>query len=131
MGKSQRDKGAGGEREVAQIIRAFGGFMARRGQVFNGEPDIVCPELPIHFEVKRCEKIELHAWWKQACEACGDKYPAVVYRQSYHPWTIVMRARDFLALTCGDPITETPFQISMKFDEFMILLKEVMGDEEK
>lgn len=127
MGKSQRDKGARGELEVAKIITAFGGFIARRGQVFNGEPDIVCPQLPIHFEVKRHEELCIPQWMNQAAKDCGDKYPAVVYRQSYHPWTIVMRMSDYLELFCGDPIAELPFYITMKFDQFMIALKEVMG----
>ena len=130
MGKSQREKGANAERDVAKIIEAFGGFSARRGQVFNHEGDIVCPELPIHFEVKRQERPNMAAWFKQACEACGNRYPAVVYRQNYHPWTIEMRARDFLALTCGDPVTDLDYRISMKFDEFMLLLKELMKDEQ-
>lgn len=131
MGKSQRDKGARGELEVAKIIEAFGGFTARRGQVFNHEGDIVCPDLPIHFEVKRHEELCIPQWMNQACAACGNKYPAVVYRQNYHNWTIVMRVGDYLELMCGDPILESasPFYITMKFDEFMIALKELFGDE--
>lgn len=124
MGRSQRDKGANAEREVAKILESFG-FPARRGQVFNGEPDIVCPTLPIHFEVKRHETLEIPAWFQQSQTQCRGNVPAVVYRQSYKPWMITMKAGDFLAGTTGWHVTSSDGLIYMKFEDFLKILKEV------
>lgn len=132
MGKMQRDKGAGGEREVVKYLEAHG-FFARRGQVFNGEPDIICPDLPIHFEVKRHEKLELEKWFNQSLSDCGDKIPTVVYRQNYHPWMIAIRTGDFLGLVTGqDNWLDAErlgwnAMITMTFDSFLDIMEELMG----
>lgn len=94
MSKSQRDKGANAEREVANIIKQHG-FTARRGQVFNHEPDIVT-DMPFHFEVKRQETTKLSDWFKQSEEAAKGKIPVVVHRRSRQPWMITMRFEDWL-----------------------------------
>ena len=94
MGKSQRNKGAVGEREVVHMLNAHG-IHARRGQVFNKEPDIVT-DFPWHLEVKRQETTKIHDWMRQSVEQCGSKYPAVVHRRSREDWLITMRFDDFL-----------------------------------
>ena len=99
IGKSQRDKGANAEREVANIIKQYG-FVARRGLVFIHENDIVS-DLPIHVEVKRQETTKIHEWFKQAESACGDLPPTVVHRRSREPWFITMKFEDFLQLLKG------------------------------
>lgn len=124
MGMMQRRKGATGEREIVKLLNDYG-FWARRGQVFNGEPDIICPALPVHFEVKRHEELCLPQWFRQAAKDCGENYPAVVYRQSRKPWTIIMNAGDFTDLTAGEKITEQPFKVSMLFEEFLAIMKEL------
>ena len=94
MGKSQRNKGANAEREVVHILHDYG-IKARRGQVFNHEPDIVA-DFPIHLEVKRQETTKIHEWMRQSVEQCGDRSPAVVHRRSREGWLITMRLEDFL-----------------------------------
>lgn len=94
MGKSQRSKGANAEREVAAILKEHG-INARRGQVFNHEPDIV-DESPFHWEVKRQEVIKLGEWWKQSVEQCRGKIPTVIHRKSREPWMITMTLEAFL-----------------------------------
>lgn len=100
MGKSQRNKGANGEREVAAILREHG-IEARRGQVFNHEPDIVSDTI-LHFEVKRQETTKLGEWFRQSESASGEKIPSVVHRRSRESWMITMRFEDFLRLWKGE-----------------------------
>lgn len=132
MGKSQQTKGKTGEREVVHILEAHG-FMARRGQVWNGEPDIVCPVLQIHFEVKRHEKLELDKWFTQSLKDCGDKIPTVVFRQNYHPWTIAIRTGDFLGLVTGtDSWLDGEWLgwnslMTMQFDSFLDIVEELIA----
>ena len=130
MGKSQQTKGKSGEREVVKIIESFG-FMARRGQVWNGEPDIVCPVLPIHWEVKRHETLSINQWFAQAEEYAshliGKKFPIVVYRQSRHPWKATLKVKDFFQLfSYTGP--ETDCRLTMEFTDFMELLKEKFNE---
>ena len=60
MGKTSRDKGKRGEREVASLLRSYG-YDTHRGQQYHGgkdSPDVV--GLPgIHIEVKRTEAFRL------------------------------------------------------------------------
>jgi hypothetical protein len=95
MGKSQRDKGANAEREVVHILEAFG-IEARRGQVFNGEPDIVS-DFPLHLEIKRQETTKIHEWMRQSVSQCRPgKIPAVVHRRSREDWLITMNFKELL-----------------------------------
>jgi Holliday junction resolvase len=102
MGRMSRDKGARAERELAKILIRYG-IECRRGQVFNKEPDIVGVD-GIHVEVKRTERPDFAAFMRQAVEASEKKkdgIPAVFWRPSRHPWTVVMRARDYLWMAAG------------------------------
>ena len=99
MGKTQRDKGANAEREVVHILQAYG-IQARRGQVFNREPDIVT-DFPVHLEIKRQETTKIHEWMRQSIEQCRGKLPAVVHRRSREGWLITMRFEDFLKISGG------------------------------
>lgn len=95
MGKSQRNKGAAAEREVAHIFIDYG-YEARRGQCFDHEPDVLV-NLPIHVEVKRQEKLALPAWIRQSEEAAKDgETPTVIFRQNRGKWYIVMELEEFL-----------------------------------
>lgn len=113
-----------------KILESFG-FMARRGQVWNGEPDIVCPVLPIHWEVKRHETLSINQWFAQAEEYAshliGKKFPVVVYRQSRHPWMVTLKAKDFMQLlSCIGP--ECDCRLTMEFTDFLEILKEKFNE---
>lgn len=98
MSKMQRDKGANAEREIVHILEEHG-FPARRGQVFNGEPDVICPSLPFHLEIKRQETYKISDWWKQSESAAGDsEIPTVIFRKSREPWKIMLSLTDFLEI---------------------------------
>jgi Holliday junction resolvase len=105
MAKSQRDKGARGEREVVAILKHEGYDDAERtaGMQANGfvrkHADV--HGLPgLHMEVKRQETLHLDAWHAQAeaeSEVSGD-VPVVVYRRSGKPWRVSMDLKEFIML---------------------------------
>lgn len=108
-----RKKGVKAEREFRDVLTAAG-FPARRGQQFKGgadSPDVVCPSLPIHWEVKRRERIkyaDLVAWVEQAAVEAGVPAPGeewrvavVAFRASRQPWLVALSAEDLLWLLRG------------------------------
>ena len=101
MGKMSKNKGKVGERELASELRRLFGVNARRGQQFHGggdSPDVVV-DLPIHAEVKRCEKLSLYKAMKQAIGDAGEgKVPVVFHRQNREDWLAIIRLNDLPAL---------------------------------
>lgn len=98
---NSRQKGKRGEREWAAYLREQGYHDARRGQQFAGggdSPDVVCDSLPIHWEVKRVEKLNVYDAMNQAMRDRGQgKVPVVAYRRNDHRWLVVMEADAFFA----------------------------------
>lgn len=97
---NSRAKGASGERELANYLKAAG-FEARRGQQFAGgtdSPDVVCSALDsFHIECKRVEAGSPYAWLEQSVRDAGDaKIPLVVHRRSRKEWVVILRLDDFL-----------------------------------
>ena len=100
MGARSRRKGAVGERELASWLRERG-YAARRGQQFLGgldSPDVVCPDIPFHFECKRTERLSLYPAMAQAVTDAGDKVPVVAHRRNRGEWLAVLRLEDLIAL---------------------------------
>lgn len=101
---NSRSKGKRGELEWAAYLRDRG-YMARRGQQFCGgpdSPDVVCEDLPLHWEVKRVQNLNLRAALLQAVtEAPEDKVPVVAHRRDREQWLITLRADDFFDLLRG------------------------------
>ena len=64
-------------------------------------PDVVCESfpLPIHWEVKRAERLDLYEALEQAR---NDKplchYGVVAHRKNHKDWLITFRADDFLEM---------------------------------
>lgn len=98
---NSRQKGAAGERELAEFLRDRG-YSARRGQQFSGgtdSPDVLCPDLPgIHLEVKRVEAGNLYTWLSQAQRDAGKKVPLVVHRRNKKEWVAIITLEDLLKL---------------------------------
>lgn len=99
---NSRNKGAVGERELAELLR-FHGYDARRGQQFSGgaeSPDVVCkPLADFHIEVKRVEKGNPYVWMAQAKkDAFVDKIPVVMHRKNRQEWLAILPASIFLEL---------------------------------
>ncbi len=106
MGRSQREKGKRGERELAGILRDYG-YPCRRGQQFsgaNGDADVV--GLPgIHIECKRVERLDLQGAVDQAvrdsdAESLPFDYdlPTIFHRKNDHGWLVTMRLEDWIEL---------------------------------
>ena len=104
MGASQRRKGQGGEREFAKEV--VGGCLgidgARRGigQSRGGGKEVadVVDALPsTHFEVKRQERVNIHAAMEQATNDAGARLPVVGFRRNRGEWALVIKAKDIVA----------------------------------
>ena len=101
VGKSQRNKGAQGEREWCEMLRAVG-FDAKRalGQARDGGGDVPYP--PILWEVKRYAKFAVYEHMEQAVVSApqypGCDIPAVALRGDGKEWLVVLRAADFLPM---------------------------------
>jgi len=101
-GKSVR-KGAGGERELAALLREYGYDIRRGGSLsFGAVPDLTGLS-GIHIECKRCEVLRLSEWMQQA-RRDADRFgglPAVFFRRSREPWAVVMQLEDWMQLYRG------------------------------
>lgn len=100
MAINSREKGAAGERELANELKRYG-YPARRGQQFcglNGEPDVVgVPGL--HIECKRVERLNLEAAMKQSeRDARPTEIPVVIHRRNREEWKVTMRLDEFMGL---------------------------------
>lgn len=100
---NSRNKGAVGERELANILKEYG-YEARRGQQYcgaNGDADVV--GIPgMHIECKRVEKLNLDAAMDQSeKDAKADEIPVVMHRKNRKRWKITMYLDDFLVRFLG------------------------------
>lgn len=97
---NSRQKGARGERELAEKLREYG-YETRRGQQYsgaNGDADVV--GIPgIHIECKRVERLNIDEALSQAERDARDgEIPMVFHRRNRTPWKVTMRLDDFVSL---------------------------------
>lgn len=99
-GRSSRNKGANGERELANLLRDNWGYEVRRGQVFNHQSDIIGLR-GIHPEVKRVERLNVQQAMEQAIKESqirNDGIPTVFHRRNNKEWLVTMRLTDWIDL---------------------------------
>lgn len=101
---NSRRKGADGEREVRDLLRAAGYSEARRGQQYcgaNGDADVV--GLPgIHIEVKRVQQLNVAKAIQQAINDRRDGEKACVFhRKDREPWLVTMPYEEWMELYKG------------------------------
>ncbi len=98
-GRSKRNKGAAGERELAAILTEELGQVVKRnlGQARDGADDITIAHFRI--EVKRQETVRIDKWSEQveACAKAGE-VPVVIYRRNGQPWRVCLRLQDFIPM---------------------------------
>lgn len=97
---NSRQKGARGERELAEKLREYG-YEVRRGQQYsgaNGDADVVgVPGL--HIECKRVEKLNLDdALAQSARDAREGETPVVMHRKNRTEWKVTMLLDDFMRI---------------------------------
>lgn len=105
MSKSQRNKGAGFEREIAGILTdALGTVVKRnlaqsRGGATEGS-DITIG--PFAIECKRRASIAVYDWLDQASRDAGDKIPLVVARADGRRPILIMDLQAAMPLIAGE-----------------------------
>lgn len=97
---NSRQKGARGERELAEKLREYG-YETRRGQQYsgaNGDADVV--GIPgIHIECKRVEKLNLDDALAQSMRDARDgEMPVVMHRRNRTEWKVTMLLDDFMRI---------------------------------
>jgi len=100
VSRSEREKGARGEREVAAIFRAHGFDCERTpnsgGLKIKGD---LAGNIPAHVEVKRQEVARPWAWFAQACaDAPSGALPLVAFRRNDSPWLALVDLERLAAL---------------------------------
>lgn len=101
MGKMARDKGARGEREVIELLQpivdtayqAAGLEPPKLKRTSSTQADgggcDVCGLDWLALEVKRCETLQLDAWWRQClAQAKPSQLPVLAYRRNGTQWRV-------------------------------------------
>ena len=106
-GINSKRKGKQGELELAAEVRRLFGVPARRTQQYCGQtagtPDVESPGLPLHWEVKRRQRIGIYEAMQQAIDnADYENLPVVAWRKNNRPWLAIMRLDDLpqIAMAC-------------------------------
>lgn len=97
---NSRQKGAVGEREFANLLKAAG-IESRRGQQFHGgkdSPDVISGLTNVHFEVKRVEAGNPYDWFEQAKTDGEGKMPIVAHRRNGQQWIAILDMHDLIEL---------------------------------
>ena len=95
-------KGTTGERELAALLAAHGLHPQSNDQRYVGglhNPDLVLyiDGTPIHIEVKRVERLNVHEAMQQAIrDADGQALPVMAHWRNKEPWLVTLRLDDLL-----------------------------------
>lgn len=99
---NSRNKGQRGEREVRDILNAFG-YKARRGGQQSGGGNVLSADVHVeelqgilHFEVKFTETLNIHKAFEQSTSDSEGALPVVVHRKLKKPWLITLDFKEFL-----------------------------------
>jgi hypothetical protein len=102
MGAAQRSKGARGEREIVEILKAHGWKDARRtsdGRAQSTRGDVIHGPEGCHIEIKRQERLNVPGALTQAVEDAGPHdIPIVIHRPSRHEWMATLPLDELLPL---------------------------------
>ena len=94
---NSRQKGKRGELEAAKVLKKLG-IDARRSAQYcghHGTGDLTV-DCPIHFEVKRQERLNVYEAVNQAVRDSSGKVPAVLWRRNRCDWLLILRVDDVL-----------------------------------
>ena len=109
MGAREKRRGKVGERQWRDECRENGYGCFRGAQYAGKAPDGSDPadvvwQIPIHTEVKYCERWPIHDWIAQAQGDGGSagKPWIIAARRNRAPWMVMMKSDLFFALLRGD-----------------------------
>ena len=112
MGKLQRQRGAGYEREIVSDLAETLGVKTRRNLTqyqVSGEGDLIVGNYVI--ECKRRRKIAVYEFMEQAEEACSEQQtPIVLMRADGKKTLAMMRWQDFMKLL-GNELTPAQTEV--------------------
>jgi Holliday junction resolvase len=95
---NSRDKGARGERELANKLKEYG-YTTRRGQQYSGiEGQDVVGLDGIHIECKRVERLNIYDAVDQAKRDTEGGKPTVFHRKNHCEWLVTMTLDDWIGL---------------------------------
>lgn len=111
MGKTSRDKGKVGERELAGYLREYG-YECKRGVQYcgkTGAADVI--GLPgIHIECKRVERLNIEdAMAQSRRDARADEIPVVMHRRNNCKWLVTMDLEKWMELFREYDVSQMPF----------------------
>lgn len=97
-GSKSRNKGAGGERELAKVLSRLFGVEAHRGRQYHGgsdSPDVKTKINGVHWECKRAEVFSVYKALEQATKDAplGD-VGVVAHRRNRAPWVFCCYLED-------------------------------------
>jgi len=97
---NSRAKGAAGERELSEFLRAHGYPDSRRGQQRSGldQDDVIGGPAGWHIECKRVEKLNVWDAFEQAKTDAGERQPMVAMRRNRSEWLAVVKLETLLGL---------------------------------
>jgi hypothetical protein len=100
MGKSQRTKGAVGEREAAALISKIFNTEASRSarNGVDAAEDVHHNIVGLHVEIKRVEKLNVPAALEKAKSDAKSKIPSLWHRRNRSEWLVTVYADDLLPL---------------------------------
>lgn len=99
MGKSERDRGARGERLLRDALNEHG-LDVRRGSCFRHESDLI-GLTGVHVECKFVEHLNVRKAMEQAkveAEKRADGMPTVFHKKARAEWLVTMRLEDWVLL---------------------------------
>jgi hypothetical protein len=100
---NSRQKGARGERELANTLKELVGWNARRTAQFcgnAGDSDVVIEELPdVFVECKLVENLSIVPTMRKAIEQCKGKLPIICHRKKQSEFLVTARLSDLVAIS--------------------------------
>jgi hypothetical protein len=107
--RSRKSKGFGFQREIKELLMEHFGDKLEEGDIRSTSSGVSGIDLqlspaaqklfPFACELKRCEKVSLRQWWKQAKTNSTDKLkPLLITKQNREETLVVMDMDTFLGL---------------------------------
>lgn len=99
---NSKRKGTAGEHELERLLQGYGIRAYRNDQIFKGgkgNPDVSAEiaGIPVHFEVKRVERLNISEAMAQAVhDALPGHLPAVAHRRNREKWLLTLPLVPFL-----------------------------------